>query len=81
MNWVRPIADDGGDDIPMAALAQSELKRDMAEAMESLSDRERTVLQKRFGLGQYADAGAQTLDDTNQLKGADMRFVDVENFW
>ena len=57
------IADDGGDDIPMAALAQSELKRDMATAMEDLSDRERLVLQKRFGLGDFAEAGAQTLDD------------------
>jgi RNA polymerase primary sigma factor len=35
----------------------------MSEALESLPERERAILQKRFGMGEYEESGAQTLED------------------
>ncbi len=50
-------------DVPVAALSLSELKRNMATALAELPDRDRTVLERRFGMGDYADGGPQTLED------------------
>lgn len=57
------LPDENQDDAPVAALSLSELKRDLAVALEELSERERAILEMRFGLGEYADGGAQTLED------------------
>src|SRR5690606_29230793 len=55
--------DEEEDDVPVAALSLSELKRNMATALAELPDRDRAVLERRFGLGDYADGGPQSLED------------------
>lgn len=50
-------------DEPASNLTRSELKREVEEVMESLSDRERLVLEKRFGMGDFQSSGPQTLED------------------
>ena len=59
----RLMTDDMSDDIPMAALARGELRGELESAMEKLSRRERSILMQRFGMGEYADSGARSLDD------------------
>ena len=59
----RLMTDDMSDDIPMAALARGELRGELESAMEKLSRRERAILMQRFGMGEYADSGARSLDD------------------
>ena len=74
------LPDEDDEDAPVEALTRSELKRDLAKAMEELGDRERTVLEMRFGLGQSEDAGAQTLEDiarTLQLSRERVRQLEV----
>lgn len=56
-------ADEDDADAPVAALSRSELKRELGEALQSLGERERAILQMRFGLGDYEDTGAQNLED------------------
>jgi RNA polymerase primary sigma factor len=51
---------------PVSALSRSELKQQLNEALESLSDIERTVVEKRFGMGDFEATGAQTLEDVAQ---------------
>lgn len=50
-------------DEPASNLTRSELKREVEEVMESLSDRERLILEKRFGMGDFQSSGPQTLED------------------
>lgn len=50
-------------DEPASNLTRSELKREVEEVLESLSDRERLVLEKRFGMGDFQSSGPQTLED------------------
>jgi RNA polymerase primary sigma factor len=57
------LSADEDDETPVSALSQSELKRELAAALEGLNERERTILQKRFGMGDYEETGAQTLED------------------
>ncbi len=57
------LPDENDDDAPVEALTRSELKRDLATAMEELGERERAILEMRFGMGEYEDGGAQTLED------------------
>ena len=51
------------DDSPAATFSRTELRDELARAMEDLAERERTILMKRFGLGDYADDGPQALED------------------
>jgi RNA polymerase primary sigma factor len=51
---------------PVSAMSRSELKDQLNEALESLSERERVVVQKRFGIGDFEVTGAQTLEDVAQ---------------
>lgn len=74
------LTDENDDDAPVEALSRSELKRDLATAMEELGERERAILEMRFGLGQYEDGGAQTLEDiakTMQLSRERVRQLEV----
>jgi RNA polymerase primary sigma factor len=48
---------------PASALSRSELKDQLNEALEGLSERERVVVQKRFGIGDFEATGAQSLED------------------
>jgi RNA polymerase primary sigma factor len=56
------LADEEGD-TPVASLSRSELKREINEILDDLPERERVIVEKRFGLGDYEDSGAQTLED------------------
>jgi RNA polymerase primary sigma factor len=54
----------GEDDEEGAArVTRGELRFSLEQALEGLSDRERVVISKRFGMGDYASSGPQTLDD------------------
>lgn len=55
------IADEDNE-LPTAALSLSQLKSDLEVALADLSDLERTVVQKRYGFGEFADAGGQSLE-------------------
>ncbi len=48
---------------PASNLTRSELKREVEEVLESLSERERLILEKRFGMGDFQSTGPQTLED------------------
>jgi RNA polymerase primary sigma factor len=61
------LADDG--ETPVSMLGRSELKRELEEVLETLGERERTVLEKRFGLGDFENTGAQTMDDVARDMG------------
>jgi RNA polymerase primary sigma factor len=50
-------------DTPMAAVSRSELKEQIQEALGNLSERERAIVEQRFGIGEYADEGPRTLED------------------
>lgn len=63
------LQDENEEDAPVAALAHSELQRDLALAFEKLSDRERNILEQRFGLGDYEDTGSQSLEDVAKKIG------------
>jgi RNA polymerase primary sigma factor len=74
------LPDENDDDAPVEALSRSELKRDLATAMQRLGERERAILEMRFGLGDYEDSGAQTLEDiarTLQLSRERVRQLEV----
>ena len=58
--------DEEEDDVPVAALSLAELKRNMATALAGLPERDRAVLERRFGMGDYADGGPQSLEDVAQ---------------
>jgi RNA polymerase primary sigma factor len=53
----------GEGDEPAANLTRSELKRELDVVLQSLSERERSVLEKRFGLGEFEGSGTQSLED------------------
>ena len=53
----------GGEDENEILISRSELRAGLEQALETLSDRERVVISKRYGMGDYADDGPQTLDD------------------
>jgi RNA polymerase primary sigma factor len=74
MSLEAPVGDDEGEelgefiadedaDTPVASLSRSELKRELAEALAELSERERVILEKRFGLGEGEERDPQTLED------------------
>jgi RNA polymerase primary sigma factor len=44
-------------------VTRGELRAGIEQALEGISDRERVVISKRFGIGDYAGSGPQTLDD------------------
>jgi RNA polymerase primary sigma factor len=74
------LPDEDDEDAPAEALSRSELKRDLTTAMEGLGARERAILEMRFGLGDYEDGGAQTLEDiarTLQLSRERVRQLEV----
>lgn len=74
------LPDEDDEDAPVEALTRSELKRDLATAMEELGERERAILEMRFGLGEHEDGGAQTLEDiarTLQLSRERVRQLEV----
>lgn len=48
---------------PASNLTRSELKREVEEVMGALSERERLILEKRFGMGDFQSTGPQTLED------------------
>jgi len=50
-------------DTPVLALSRRELQQELATALQALGDKERIVLMKRFGMGDYESNGPQTLDD------------------
>jgi RNA polymerase primary sigma factor len=48
---------------------RNDLRSSIELALEGLSELEQTVISKRFGLGDYASGGPQTLDDiADQMK-------------
>lgn len=53
----------GEEDESKIRVSRGELRTGIEQALEALSDRERVVISKRFGIGDYADDGPQTLDD------------------
>jgi RNA polymerase primary sigma factor len=53
----------GEEDESKIRVSRGELRSGLEQAMEALSDRERVVISKRFGIGDYAEDGPQTLDD------------------
>lgn len=53
---------------PTAAFSRGELREELHHVLEELSDRERLVIEKRFGMGDSAASGPQTLEDiANEL--------------
>ena len=54
---------DGDEDAPLEAASLGELRVHLAGALENLSERERSVLEMRFGLGEFENMGSQTLED------------------
>jgi RNA polymerase primary sigma factor len=56
------IADEDAD-TPVSSLSRAELKRELSEALAELSERERAILEKRFGLGGDEARDPQTLED------------------
>lgn len=55
----------GGDDTDEGSIrvSRGELRAGLEQALEAISDRERIVISKRFGIGDYSSDGPQTLDD------------------
>jgi RNA polymerase primary sigma factor len=53
----------GEEDESKIRVSRGELRTGIAQVLEALSDRERVVISKRFGIGDYAEDGPQTLDD------------------
>ena len=54
---------DGDEDAPLEAASLGELRVHLQGALENLSERERSVLEMRFGLGEFENMGSQTLED------------------
>lgn len=48
---------------PGASVTRTELREELVRALQGLSDRERIVVLKRFGLGDYASSGPRSLED------------------
>jgi RNA polymerase primary sigma factor len=69
-----PVGDDESDELgefladedanaPAASLSRAELKRELSEALAALNERERAILEMRFGFGEGEEQGPQTLED------------------
>jgi RNA polymerase primary sigma factor len=54
---------DEDDDAPATSLSRAELKRELSKALAELNERERAILEMRFGFGEGEAQGAQTLED------------------
>lgn len=48
---------------PTAAFSRGELREELHHVLEELSEREKLVIEKRFGMGDFAAGGPQTLED------------------
>ena len=48
---------------PTAAFSRGELRQELHHVLEELSEREKLVIEKRFGMGDFAANGPQTLED------------------
>lgn len=53
---------DSDDDASIEALSRSELRQELTRAMQGLSERERAIITMRFGVGQYAESGARSVE-------------------
>ncbi|MDQ3815291.1 MAG: sigma-70 family RNA polymerase sigma factor [Armatimonadota bacterium] len=51
------------DESPTAVFSRAELRDELERALQALSERERTIVMKRFGIGDYESGGPQTLED------------------
>jgi RNA polymerase primary sigma factor len=56
------VSDVGADD-SMTGMSRDQLQEGIREVLETLPERESDILQQRFGLGAYAEAGPSSLDD------------------
>ena len=56
------VSDVGADD-SMTSMSRDQLQEGIREVLETLPERESDILQQRFGLGEYAEAGPSSLDD------------------
>ncbi len=54
---------DVGADESMSSMSRDQLQGGIREVLETLPERESDILQQRFGLGEYAEAGPSSLDD------------------
>lgn len=54
---------DPGSDEALDSLSRTELREELQRALVGIGDRERVIILKRFGLGEYAKSGAQSLED------------------
>lgn len=54
---------DENSEVPISALSKTELQEGISRTLQTLSDRERAIILQRFGLGQYASDGPQTIED------------------
>jgi RNA polymerase primary sigma factor len=50
-------------DTPITALSRSELRTEISQTLSTLSDRERAIIEQRFGIGEYESSGPRTLED------------------
>lgn len=54
---------DVGADESMSSMSRDQLQEGIREVLETLPERESDILQRRFGLGEYAEVGPSSLDD------------------
>jgi RNA polymerase primary sigma factor len=50
-------------DTPITALSRSELRTEISRSLSTLSERERAIVEQRFGIGEYESSGPRTLED------------------
>jgi RNA polymerase primary sigma factor len=50
-------------DTPITALSRSELRTEISQTLSTLSERERAIIEQRFGIGEYESSGPRTLED------------------
>ena len=62
-NELGEYLSDADQDAPSAALSLSEMRTGIGQTLQTLSERERAIIEQRFGLGEFEAGGPRSVED------------------